>query len=296
MKKFEKNRNMRTTALAAASFGFALLSTAAFAQAPGDGGPGGPPPPWAQSGPGGFGGPHGPGGPQRGGMRPNSLSSLQLAVLSDGLQLTNDQSTAIGAILSKAKSDKDALMVRPADGTRPDFTAMRAAMQKIRAIDTQADSDIKASLTADQKAMVPDLMSLLGDLQSLGIPSDVVPSLKLTSGEKTDLRAIAQNLRADMKKTFDAAQASGDFSGVREAAMKLRSDAQAKAVAVLTDSQSATLAAFKKDHPRGLGGFGGFGGPGGPGGFGGFGGGGGPRGFGGPPPPDGGPGGPPPPQ
>jgi Spy/CpxP family protein refolding chaperone len=199
----------------------------------------------------GFGG--GQGGGQRRGGRGNNLAQVPVSVLGYELKLTADQKTKIQAI-QDTLADTIKKAQAPAAGGQPDFQALRASY-------TQANTDITAVLTDDQKAKLPDMFKALAPYNTVGIPLGVLPSLKLTEDQKTKIAAIADDASTKTRDAFQNAQ-GGDRQAAMTAIQAIRKDAGDKAVALLTESQKTTLEAYKKAHPQPQG-FGGFGRPGG---------------------------------
>jgi len=199
----------------------------------------------------GNGGQGGRGGQRRGGRGPQ-LASVPVSILGAELKLTADQKTKIQTIQDTLA---DTLAKAQAPGTTPDRQALRATY-------TQANTDIEAVLTEDQKAKLPDMNKTLGYYTSVGIQLGVLPALKLTEEEKTKIVAIATDAQTKTRDAFTNAP-GGDRQAAMTAIQAIRKDATDKVVALLTDSQKATLEAYNKAHPAPQ-----FGGPGG-GGFGG---------------------------
>ena len=240
------------------------------------------------------------GGPPRfgGGQRGASVAQIPVSALTAALNLTADQKSKIDSIQKDAQQQRRSLMTPPDQGAGgpPDPEQMRANFDKMRSLDQQTKANIEAVLTDDQKQALPGFLKEVETYRSTGIPLEVYGDLKLTVDQKQQIAAVAKKAQQDMQAKMEAARQSGDFQSMRSAMDQNRQTTHAKAMAVLTADQRATVKKYMDAHPRpqgGPGGPGGFGGPGGPGGPGGFG----PGGPGGPPPggPDGGPGGPPPP-
>lgn len=94
---------------------------------------------------------------------------------------------------------------------------MRANMDKIRAAESQAETEIKAVLTNDQKAALPALLQQVDDLRAAGIPAELLGTLNLTRSQKSQILAVVKYQRTAQQAAMDAARQSGDFAGVREA-------------------------------------------------------------------------------
>lgn len=278
----------------------------------GFGGPGGP------GGQGGFGGP-GQGGPgfsggMGRGMRQATIVDVPASALASSLKLSSTQTEKITAIekqLQKTREENRPQFGGPGgrggfggpgggqggpppggqggqagqgagqQGTPPDFEAMRAQMDKMRTAEQTAVRDAEAVLTDEQKKALPGVLAEMNSLRAAGIPLEVVDDLKLTADQKTKISDITKKSQEQMQKRMETARQSGDFQNMRDTMMKSQQQTRTQVLAVLTETQRATVKAFVAAHPQpqGFGGRGGFGGPGGgpPGGFGG-------PGAGGPPP------------
>lgn len=244
-----------TVVAAASTLAVALLSgfTAVCASAQAGGQPGAP---------GNGGQPGAPGGRgNRGGFgRQLTLSQVPVALLRVPLKLTADQVVKIKAIQDKLKADRTALMPAPTPGTAPDFNAMRANFQKVRDLQTAADTAIQALLTDDQKALIPAAMKSLAIYQASNIPLEIAAEVKLTTEQTTQLQAILD----DYNTKLTALRAPGaDRTQMRTQMQQLRTDTQAKYMAVFTIRQKTLIEGYLKDDPQQNFGRGGAGGPGG---------------------------------
>lgn len=292
---------MKGTVLLAA----ALAASVALGQGPPSPPGGGP----------GFGGPGGPGfgrGPMAG-PRQSSAVQTPIEALAAGLRLSDDQSSRIQAIQADVRKQRESLMPRRgpgSDGGPPDFEAMRANFDKLRAAEQKANKDIEASLTDAQKKALPALLKQLDAWREADIPVELYGDLKLTADQQQKIDAQVKKARESMgprpgglpgdranggghpgdrpgfgppgqgERGFGGSGGPGGRGGFMEARRKMHD----QAMAVLTSDQQKAVQDFIDAHPRPQ-----FrGGPGGPGGFGPP-----PGGFG--PPPGGGGGGPPPP-
>ena len=281
--------------------GGALRAAPAMAQEPQDGpppgqGPQGGPPPGGGPGGGGF-GPGGqgrPGGPGQG-MRPGGMNQppinvthIPIDVLASELSLTATQKDKI-ALMQRQFMQQARPPQPPQDGqggSPPDPEAMRARMDKIRALDQSTTRQIENLLTPAQKQGLPALVKTLEGLRSARIPLEVVGDLHLTADQKQQLSALAGRNDAQnpqRQQEGDQARRSGQFGATRNVGGP-QGQLHEKAMALLTTEQRKTVTDFMQKHPRPQGGPGFGPPPGGPGGQG---------GQGGPdmPPPPGGPGG-----
>ena len=195
----------------------------------------------------------GRGGQGRGyGNAPPTLATLPIAYLSATLELKDEQKTKIQAIQDKVQTDLQDLRKPDADGNRPS----RATLQpKMKEINDQAKKDIEAVLNPEQLKKSETVVKTAGIYNSVSIPLGVVADLKLTSEEDTKLAAIAADAaKDDATLQKDIADAQGDqqkMQDLRKARMDARKVTQDKALAVLTETQKATLTKYQKDHPAG---------------------------------------------
>ncbi|HVK05661.1 MAG TPA: hypothetical protein VM490_19480 [Armatimonadaceae bacterium] len=179
--------------VAAALSVFAVPAFARQQQGP----PGAPPPlpPGGSGGPGRFGG--GPGGPGRMGqparMPELNAATVPVRALERSMGLSDDQKTRLRALAFTLMEDK-----REAQPLPPDRAAMqqyqeqmRAAGEKMRALDAKAAKDIEALLTAEQKRKLPDVIAEAGLLRGVGLPVEATGDLGLTAEQKEKLKAIA---------------------------------------------------------------------------------------------------------
>ncbi len=205
------------------------------------------------------------GGRQQGG-RGGALVMLPLGFMDTVLKLDADQKTKITDIQAKYKEDAKAFTpAAPVAGAPPaDPAARQEMMQKRGAAVAQADKDIQAVLTDDQKKLIPDLNKATQTLRTVGIPVEVVGDLKLTDPQAAKMTTIADDSQKEMMAKMTEARQGGNVD--RAAMMQMMQDAtkatHEKARLVLTSSQRTKLDAYLKDHPQPVGGrgFGGFGG------------------------------------
>lgn len=200
------------------------------------------------------GGPGGGGGGRGGFGRAVSIATLPSNYLTWALNLKSDQRTKIEEIQKKANGEVRALRQPDASGQQPDRAVIG---QKMKEITDQAKKDIEAVLNSDQLKHEEDVVKEAGHFNAVGIPLAVVPELKLTANEKSqlaDLGAEAAKSRQELMKQFAGVRQSGDQQKIQEmrtAMQAARKETQDKAEAILTASQKATLEAWRAAHPRG---------------------------------------------
>lgn len=169
---------------------------------------------------------------QNRGARGVSLANLPLNTFDSILKLTADQKTKATAIQEKYTADTKPL--RPTQGQPAD----PANTAKLREVTTQANKDLEALLTDDQKTRWTAARKDLVLYTSAGIPLALFTELKLTDDQKAKLQAI-------QKETTEKAQALPQDQ--RRAAMQ---EARQKAAEVLTADQKAAIEKYNKEHPR----------------------------------------------
>jgi len=162
------------------------------------------------------------------------VAQLPVELLQGVCKLTPDQVTKIKGIQAKLAEDLRAL--RPQRGAPQD----PAAAQKRRELIEQANKEILALLTDEQKEAVRKAAPELAVLRALDIPLQVVADLKLTEEQKQKLAQIAKELREKV---------AGLPQEERRSKMReLTQEARQKAEAVLTAEQKATITKFREEH------------------------------------------------
>lgn len=234
-----------------------------------------PPPPFPPQGPGRPGQPGEPGRfPGQPPMRPMppmgpriSLATLPPRVLENGLGLSDEQKEKL----------RDLREMRPEGppqgrdfGGQPGPGGPRGFNPR-PGPNPNATKEIRAILTDKQKEMVPQLLKDVALLGSVGIPIDLVGTIKLNDDQRTKLILVAFNARPEFSPEVQEAQESRDPATDRRAMENLRKATRQKVFGVLTAEQKTAVEKWEKDHPRpepgGPGRPGGFNRPGGPGGL-----------------------------
>jgi Spy/CpxP family protein refolding chaperone len=147
-----------------------------------------------------------------------TLASIPVDVLAGPLKLTDDQKTKIRASQEKvAKATAEA----------------RAA-----------NTEIIAVLTGEQKGKVEGVVRELGSYQQVGIPLQVLGELKLTDGQKSKIKPIAE----EMQKKLQGLRAAGGQSNL-QAMRQVRQDSAAKVAVILTAEQKAAIETWRKANP-----------------------------------------------
>jgi Spy/CpxP family protein refolding chaperone len=238
------------SALLAALLVGTISGSVALAQPPPFGGPGG-------------GGP-GMGGPGRRGPRQETAAQAPLAALKAGLKLTAAQTARIQKIQSRVRQQRDALMPRPGGGNNapPDFNAMRARFDKMRASEQKADKEIAAALSTPQRQALPGLLKRLGIWRQAGIPAELYGTLNLTGAQQQKIAAIVNKARAARSQGGPGRGGPGGGGPGGGGWGESRQKVHSQAMAALTAGQRKTVTAYLNAHPRpqfgrGPGGFGG---------------------------------------
>lgn len=262
---FVRNSVVRTFAVCAA---VALMATVAVAQPPGGGGRrGGRGPGGGGFGGFGFGGPGGPGG----GM--DSVALLRIEKVQEELKLDLEQGQKIQDISAAAREAQRSAFEGFRDLSDDEREKARDEMSKQR---EQTEDQIQAVLTDDQRARLKQISLQLRGANAL-LDEKVAEEVGLGAGQKEELQAAQEENMTAMREAMEAArgEGGGGFEGMREKMAELRTKADAKLLAVLTDDQAKKFEEMKGDKVdispedlfRGRGGRGsGAGGPGGPGG------------------------------
>jgi|GEM_PF-2953089 hypothetical protein len=218
-----------------------LLGAAALAQGPG--GPGGPR--------GGF-----FGGPMmRGG---GSILMVPMPILKQQLGLSSSQETQLNNIRKDMQQEMQSLRPqRPQNGQRPDMQTMRANFEKMRTMMEDYNKKAMAVLTPEQQKKAPQVVKLVDDSNTVGIPAEVLPQLKLSEDQIKHIESIADDAQKQMQTAFQNARQNNDFSSIRQTMMQTRTTAHNNALTVLTTNQITILNNYLKNHPQGMRGFGG---------------------------------------
>lgn len=168
-----------------------------------------------------------------------TLASIQVEVLVDPLRLTEDQKAKIKASQEKlAKATTEAQKAAAAGGGGD------AGVQAVRDARRAAGSEIMAVLTTDQKVKAAELVQELGSYPQLGIPLQILGELKLSDGQRSKIKPIAE----EMQKKVQGLRAAGGQSN-RQAVQHMRQDHAAKVAAILTAEQRAAIEKWRKANP-----------------------------------------------
>ena len=206
-------------------------------------------------GPGGPGGPRGGffGGPMmRGG---GSILMVPMPILKQQLGLSSSQESQLNTIHKDMQQEMQSLRPqRPQNGQRPDMQTMQAHFQKMRTMMEDYNKKALAVLTPEQQKKAPKVVKLVNDANTVGIPAEVLPQLKLSSDQVKHIESIANDSQKQMQAAFQNARQNNDFSSMRQTMMQTRSTAHSNAMTVLTDNQVNIVNNYLKNHPRGMGG------------------------------------------
>lgn len=167
------------------------------------------------------------------------LASIPVDVLAGPLKLTDDQKTKIKASQEKvAKAMAEAQKAAGAGG------GSDAGRQAVRDARQAANKEITAVLTAEQIGKVEGVVREFGSYQQLGIPLQVLGELKLTDGQKSKIKPIAE----EMQRKVQGLRARGGQPD-RQAMQQIRQDYAAKVTAILTAEQKAAIETWRKANP-----------------------------------------------
>ena len=198
------------------------------------------------------GGGQGRGGRQGGGFgrqQQISLATIPNDVLADNLKLTAEQKTKIAPIHEKYMTDTRALRPTPG-GPQIDRETRRANNAKMRDLTEQANKDIDAILTDDQKKLVPDLIKDLQSFQAADLPFALRSKIDLTDEQKKKIAEAETASRDATRQKMQDARQSGDMAKMRDIQTEAMKDLHEKVMAVLTDDQKKLVEEYQKAHPR----------------------------------------------
>jgi Spy/CpxP family protein refolding chaperone len=165
-----------------------------------------------------------------------SLATIPVDLLAGPLRLTDDQKAKIKASQEKvAKVTAEARRAAGKDG------GGGAGFQGVRDAQQAANTEITAVLTAQQKGKVEDIVREFGAYQQLGIPLQVLGEVKLTDAQKAKLKPIAEEMQNKVQELR-----AGGGQPDRQARQQLRQEYSAKALAILTAEQKATIEKWRQ--------------------------------------------------
>jgi hypothetical protein len=178
-----------------------------------------------------------------------TITRIPVTLLASELKLTEVQQAKITALRAQLEKDTTALRPAPGEQFNPDNR------QKMQDLNTEATSKMTEVLTTDQQAQLPDVIKSLNAYPRLGIPLEVLPTLKLTADQKTKLTALAdERQKAQQAKMQELQQnGGGDRTAMMQAFQDMQKETQTKVAALLTASQNSTLTAYNKEHPQNFG-------------------------------------------
>ena len=160
-----------------------------------------------------------------------ALAFIPVDVLAGPLKLTDDQKTKIKASQEKlAKATAQARQTAAAGGSA------RASSQAVRDARQAANTEIIAVLTDEQRGKVEGVVREFGSYPQLGIPLPVLGELKLTDGQKSKIKPLAE----EMQKKAQELRAGGGRSD-QQAMQQMRQDYAAKVAPILTAEQKAVI-------------------------------------------------------
>ena len=172
-----------------------------------------------------------------------TLASAPIDVLTADLKLDDGQKKRVEAIQNRlekviqgaTKSDR---------GTDPS-----AMFSKMTDMLTQADREIDAELTADQKPLAMALLKKLSLLRTSGLPPELSIELKLTDEQLKSLEAALPDIKLENKERNNAMMAAAR-SGNAKKAQGLMQALGAKVSMILTKDQKTLIERYRKKHPQ----------------------------------------------
>src|SRR5262249_55198648 len=134
----------------------------------------------------------------------------------------------------------------PPKGPRdPDPSAMFSRTNDLIA---QADKDIDAELTGEQKPLVDDLLKKLTLMRDSGIPPELYNELKLTPEQLKSLEQAAPEIKTQRQER-STEMMSAARSGKMARVQSLMSELLPAVAAILTKEQKSMVDKYHKKHP-----------------------------------------------
>jgi len=175
--------------------------------------------------------------------KPVTLAVAPLNVLATALKLDAAQKKRIEALQNRV--DKE-IATASKEASRSGGFAIFSKMTEIVA---QADKDIEAELTAEQKPQSVTLLQSLTLLRDAGLPPDLYIELKLTEDQMKSLTDSIPDIKLENKarsKEMMAAGQAGDMKRMQGLMNKLGD----KVSSILTKPQRTLVENYRKKHPQ----------------------------------------------
>lgn len=189
--------------------------------------------------------------PRQGGFTGNS-NFMNIHMLTKHLDLTDDQVTAIKALLEAQKDDIRAL--RTAGGDQ------QTQLEAVRKIKDETEAKILELLTAEQVAKYNELLEKKKTRDQLtpqpmatsgGFVGYLDRQLDLTDDQKTAIGAILENQRNETKELRRSGTVNGDREAIKAEVERIREETETAIKALLTPEQLVTYNEILDRRKRG---------------------------------------------
>ena len=175
--------------------------------------------------------------------KPVTLATAPGSILAAELKLDAGQKKRIDALQDKLDKEIGGVSkgARPSDGF--------GLLTRMNDIVAQADKDIEAELSGEQKPLAVALLKNLSMLREAGIPPELYLELKLSGDQMKSLTDALPEIRQENKDRISATLAAAR-AGDSKKAQKLRSGPGEKVSAILTKEQRGLIGKYGKKHPQ----------------------------------------------
>jgi len=175
--------------------------------------------------------------------KPVTLASAPIDVMASELKFDPAQKKKISAIQDKLEKE----CRTPPKGPRD--TDPSAMFTRTNDLISQADKDIDAELTAEQKPPAEELLKKLSLMRTTGLPPELYLELKLSPEQLKSLEEAIPEIKSQNKernKEMMSAAKSGNMKKVQS----LMSDPVPAVAAILTKDQKSLVDKYHKKHPN----------------------------------------------
>jgi mono/diheme cytochrome c family protein len=163
-----------------------------------------------------------------------------------GLKLDAEQTQKITAVLEQFRKERDGLLPRPG-GAPPGPGELPEAAAKVQSLQQQAERQVNALLTPDQRRALTPTLDTLRSLRAVGLAPELFGMLELTAGQRKAIGAFAQEVLGAL---LPPAQPGGGAGATPQAIRQAQDQARKKALAALTSDQRRVAEAYLKAHPQ----------------------------------------------
>jgi hypothetical protein len=205
-----------------------------------------------QQGRGQRGGPQG--GPQRGGGGISLIALASIESVQAEIDMLDDQVKELNDLQEKLRADRGPQAQRgQADGnedlSEEEIQKQREerraqAMEAMAASQKKAEAGLKEILLENQYARLHEIY-----VQALGAAAlqndEIAKQLKITEKQKTAMQEAQAKAREDAMEEFAKLRESGDREAMQKRFTELRSESEAKVMAILTSQQKSSFEKMK---------------------------------------------------